>query len=117
MLVDWYFGGAAVIAVLFVLNAIAYVVRRSRRQGATGTAVATPLLKRPQSGPQIAGGLLIAAVLLAGFAARTVAPESDLGKAMTDPWALVSLVLWMMAIGVVVTTVVTVLRQRRGQRR
>jgi hypothetical protein len=72
------------------------------------------LLKRPQSRTDIAGGLLVAAVLFVCCGAPTVAPGSDLGKAMTDPWVVVCVVPWMMAIGVAVSTVVLLVLRRRS---
>ncbi|MFL6681704.1 MAG: hypothetical protein ACJ8IK_25420 [Burkholderiaceae bacterium] len=113
MFVNWYSGGAAVIAVLFGLNALVHVLRKPRHRAAVGPG--SPLLKRPQSGAEIAGALLVAAVLVVCFAAPFLAPGSDLGKAMSDPWAAACLVLWLMGIGVVVVaTALTLARRRRS---
>ena len=107
---SWYFGGAAVISVLFVLNAF-YVLRRRSRRG-TPDQPTTALLKRPQSGMQVAAALLVSAVLTTCLGSTIVAPGSALGQMMAQPWAIICTIPYMMAIGGIVAVVAGLLRLR-----
>jgi hypothetical protein len=112
MNLDWFTGGASIIAVLFVLNTVVYVLRGSGRRASPDAGA--PLMKRPQSCARVTGSLALAAVLVACFAVPVVAPGSDLGKALAAPWAVVAVLLWAMAIAVVVAaTAFTLARRRR----
>ena len=109
----WYFGGAARIAVLFVLNAV--FVHRLRARRSMPRAPVAVSLRRPQSGARIVGGLLFAAALTVCLGAGIVAPGSAFGQLMANRWVVVCTIPYMMAIGAVVT-VAAELRRRRATR-
>ena len=108
----WYEIGAIVIATMFVLNAVVFVTRARKRQAAAGRV---PLARRPQSRGQSGLVLLFVGAWVACFGAAQVAPETSLGRAMSAPWALASLALWLMAAAVAVVSVMELLRRRRAR--
>ena len=107
----WYFGGAAVITVFFVLNA--FFVRNLPSRGLAPPRPQTPRLKRVMSGGETALALLPVVCLGLGAVFRTVAPENWFGQAMAQPWVIVCLVPWTAAIGGLVVVVAFLLRRRR----
>jgi hypothetical protein len=111
---DRFTTGAAIIVLLFGLNAVVHLVR-ARRGGST-VRPRTPLLKRPVRGLELA--LDLAAMLCwgAGLLAMHLAPGSDWGKAMAKPWALASLYVWLMAAALLVRIACVIVRARQGRR-
>jgi len=109
----WYVIGAAVIAVLFVLNAVVYVVRGGKRPPAVRRAAS---MNGPI--PRVQAVIILAAMGLWAvcFGAMQVAPGTALGHAMAAPWALASLAMWLMAGAVLLATVVEVRRRRRERK-
>ena len=109
---NWYFGGAVIITVLFVLNAL--FVRSLRSKGLTPPQPRTPRFRRAMSGGEAALALLPVVGLLLGLVVRTVAPDNWFGQAMARPWAIVCTVPWTMAISSLVSVVALLLRRRRA---
>jgi hypothetical protein len=56
---------------------------------------------------------LVAAVLLVCLGATVVAPASNLGQAMSSPWAVICLIPWMAAVGWMGAVVAAMLRWQR----
>ena len=112
----WYFGGAALITVLFLLNAM--FVHRLRSRRSTPREPTRESLGRPQSGLQIAAALMVCAVLVTCLGASIVAPGSAFGQMMANPWAVVCTLPYMMAIGAAGAVLVGLRRRRAaGSRR
>jgi hypothetical protein len=103
---DWFTTGAAIIVV--------YLVRAKRRGLTTGPR--TPLLKRPVRGVALALNVVAMLCWCAGFLATQVAPGSNWAKAMTSPWALASLWIWLMAAALVVRIACLIVRALRSRR-
>ena len=108
----WYFIGAAIITVLFALNAVHVGVLRSRG------VLRKPMPMRGQLNrsipvDELVPVLLPVAVLLACLAARTLAPESWLAQTMASPWAIACLIPYAAAISAVGAVAAHLLRRHR----
>ncbi len=108
----WYFGGAAVITVLFVLNA--FFVRTLRSKGLAPQPPRTPRFSRVISGGEAALALLPVVGLGLGAVVRTVAPDNWFGQTMAQPWVIVCMFPWTMAIAALIAVVSWLLRRRRA---
>ena len=109
---NWFTVGAAVILVLFLLNAV-FVYRLRAKRGPMPDEARVPELKRSLSRSRMGAMLLVVGVLLACWGAPIVAPGSALGQAMASPWARASVIPWSMAVAALVAVVDYLLRRRR----
>ena len=110
----WYFGGAALITVLFLLNAV--YVHRLRSRGVLARKPREAQLKRAMSGSDIVVALLPVAAVGVGLAMRTLAPDNVVGQAMASPWVIICLLPWTAAVAAAISIVAWLSRRRRASR-
>lgn len=105
---NWFTEGAAIIAGLFTLNFAVFLIRaRFRPKDARRTVVT---VRREMTPFEMGIYLLTALSCLVGVALPYISPESTLGRAMTQRWAVPSLVAWAMLVGFVAVTTHAVAR-------
>jgi hypothetical protein len=104
----WYAIGAAIIVFMLAVNFAVFLLRRGFR------GQAAPALGRRLPADELSVYAAMVAVWVVGFALPYMRPDSLWGRALTQPWALACLVAWSMLVGVVLLTLVRVIRSRRS---
>ena len=104
----WYGIGAAIIVFMLTVNFAVFLLRR----GAPSRS--DPVSSRRLLADELSVYAAMVIVWVVGFALPYVWPDSRWGQALTQPWALPSLVAWSMLVGIGLLLLTRVARARRS---
>lgn len=113
---NWFTEGAEIIIALFTLNFAVFLTRAKFQLKDARQAV--PTFRREMTSFEISVYLLMVLSWLVGVALPYISPGSTLGRALTQPWAVPSLVAWSMLFAFVAVSaqaVAKLLLRRRAK--